>query len=213
MVRTCTKLPGNFGGYHFEVLDSDEINGVSGPGGFVLVTRGAVEACASEAELASILAHELAHIRAKHGESLVRKNRQFPGFIQGLAKAGSAAAGQNGLTSGLAKFLGQVAGSMANTAMSHGYGRALEFVADREGTWILANVWYDHTAMRSFLKRLGEDPQRHAEGETHASPEVRVQALDAVIAKLKPFKAPAVVTDARLNRFQSTLGRSGAIAK
>ena len=83
LVRLSSRLGANVGGYHFEVLDSDEINGVSGPGGFVFITRGAVEATKSEAELAGILAHELAHVRLKHGELVLRKGKQFPSFIKG----------------------------------------------------------------------------------------------------------------------------------
>ena len=54
IVRLSRRLPANYGGYHFEVLDSDEINGVSGPGGFVLITRGAVNAAKTEDELAAL---------------------------------------------------------------------------------------------------------------------------------------------------------------
>jgi len=213
LVRTCTRLPANFGGYHFEVLDSDEVNGVSGPGGFVLVTRGAVEACQSEAELAGILAHELDHIRAQHGEKLLRKNREFPGFVKGLGRAAGAAAGNNAFAAGLTRFFGQVVNSMAGTAMSHGYGQAFEFAADRGGTLILSDVWYDHTALRTLLGRLVNDAHRHVRGATHASPQVRVQALNGVIAKLSPFKAPQPVRDARLGRFHTSLGRSAPLPK
>ena len=50
--------PETFGGYHFLVLDSDEINAFAAQGGLVLVTRGLLQCCQSEDELASVLAHE-----------------------------------------------------------------------------------------------------------------------------------------------------------
>ena len=94
VVRCSPGMPANFGGYHFEVLASDEINGVSGPGGFVLITRGAVLACKTEDELAGVLAHELAHVRLRHGVQALQKSRQFQGqvgavagFVSGLVDA------------------------------------------------------------------------------------------------------------------------------
>jgi len=208
LVRLTPRVPANFGGYHFDVLATDEVNGISGPGGFVLLTRGAVEACASEAELAGILAHELAHITQKHGERLLRQGREFPSFVKGLASAGGAAAGGGGaFAQGLATFFGKVAGQVSTTAMSHGYGKALEFAADKEGTYLAFDVWYDHVGLRTFLDRLGQDPTRHATGATHASPTARARALDPIIAALQPFKARPPVLATRLDRFRAALGR------
>ena len=50
----------------FALVDSDAVNAFSLPGGFVFVTRGALEQCASEAQLAALLAHEIAHVQGRH---------------------------------------------------------------------------------------------------------------------------------------------------
>ena len=71
--RSATRVPATYGGWHFAVLDTDLANGISGPGGFVLVTRGAVERCRDEEELAGILAHEIAHVSLRHGEAILRE--------------------------------------------------------------------------------------------------------------------------------------------
>jgi predicted Zn-dependent protease len=52
--------------YHFAVLDSDDINAYSAPGGYVFITKGALALCQDESELAGVLAHEVGHIAAKH---------------------------------------------------------------------------------------------------------------------------------------------------
>ena len=59
--------PETFGGYHFLLLDSDEINAFAAPGGLILVTRGMVRCCENEDELAAVLAHEICHVEKKHG--------------------------------------------------------------------------------------------------------------------------------------------------
>lgn len=206
VVRLTSRLPANVGGYHFEVLDSDEINGVSGPGGFVLLTRGAVEACQSETELAGILAHELAHIRAKDGERVIRKSKEFPSFVKGLAGAAGAAAGAGSFGRGLVRFFGQVASRAGTTAIDHGYGRALEFAADKEGTYLLFDVYYEPTGLQSFLARMKGAHGHHGASATHGSPAQRAQALTPVLAEL-PFKAPAKMLAPRKERFAATLGR------
>ncbi|MBM4397064.1 MAG: M48 family metalloprotease [Deltaproteobacteria bacterium] len=53
--------------YRFTVVDSDEINAFAIPGGYVYVTKGLLKTARSGAEVASIVAHEIGHIAARHG--------------------------------------------------------------------------------------------------------------------------------------------------
>jgi predicted Zn-dependent protease len=59
--------------WKFAVLDTDEVNAFAAPGGYVFITRGALEVIESEAELAGVLAHEVGHVDAKHVLAQVRK--------------------------------------------------------------------------------------------------------------------------------------------
>lgn len=52
--------------YHFNVIDSGEINAFALPGGYIYVTRGILAQCNSEAELAGVVGHEIAHVTARH---------------------------------------------------------------------------------------------------------------------------------------------------
>jgi predicted Zn-dependent protease len=72
--------PETFGGYHFLLLDSDEINAFAAPGGLILVTRGMVRCCQSEDELAAVLAHEICHVEQKHGLSAIKQGRLTEAF-------------------------------------------------------------------------------------------------------------------------------------
>jgi predicted Zn-dependent protease len=54
----ASDLPETFGGYHFLIQDSDEINALAAPGGLVFVTRGMLRCCRSEDAVAAVLAHE-----------------------------------------------------------------------------------------------------------------------------------------------------------
>lgn len=67
--------PETFGGYHFLVLDSDEINALSAPGGFIFVTKGLIRCCKTEDAMAAILAHEIGHVQRRHGLQAIQESR------------------------------------------------------------------------------------------------------------------------------------------
>ncbi len=79
-VSYSSDRPETFGGYHFLVLDTDEVNALAAPGGFIFVTKGLVERCKDEEMLASILAHEIGHVSAKHGLQSIKKSRLVDAF-------------------------------------------------------------------------------------------------------------------------------------
>jgi hypothetical protein len=201
----------NFGGYHFDVLDCPDVNGISGPGGFVLVTRGAVLACKTEDEVAGLLAHELAHVvgngQMSHGEQVLRRGEKFQNSLKGFGHfAKAAGVDESRLGAQLLQVFETAVGEMGRTAMEHGYGKDLEFVADREGTYLLYDVLYDWTSIRSFLGRMGASGHAHG-GATHASPEVRASALDPVLAPYGAFSARPGVKESRIARFERHVGR------
>jgi beta-barrel assembly-enhancing protease len=66
-------MPETFGGYHFLILDSDEINAFAAPGGLIFVTRGMLRCCDSEDAVAAVLAHEVGHVQHQHGIQTIRK--------------------------------------------------------------------------------------------------------------------------------------------
>ncbi len=59
--------------FHFGVLDTDDVNAFAAPGGFILVTRGALALMDNEAELAGVLAHEVGHVDQKHVLKEIRR--------------------------------------------------------------------------------------------------------------------------------------------
>ncbi len=208
IVRLSRRLPPNYGGYHFEVLDSDEINGVSGPGGFVLITRGAVEAAQSEDQLAAFIAHELAHVSLKHGERVVRQGRNFQGAVQGLARIGARASGldNDALGAEIVKVFSAAVSDAARTSMEHKYGMGAEFEADLEGTYILVDAVYDHHAVKDVLTIMASNPHAYHGGEAHAPAAQRAQRLQGVISRYGPFPYGSKVLEIRKKRYEERKG-------
>jgi predicted Zn-dependent protease len=74
-LAAASNKPEIFGGYHFVVLDSDDINAFATPSGLIFVTRGLIRCCPTEDALAAILAHEIGHVQLRHGMQSIEKAR------------------------------------------------------------------------------------------------------------------------------------------
>ena len=62
--------------YTFTILNTDKINALSLPGGYVYVTRGLLPLAENEAEVASVLTHEIAHVSARHSKQMYEKGEK-----------------------------------------------------------------------------------------------------------------------------------------
>src|SRR5262245_45374462 len=208
-VADPARVPPNYGGYHFDVLDSDDVNGISGPGGFVLVTRGAVAACQTEDELAAILGHELGHVALKHGERVIKGNEQFQRRGKAFADLIGAVA-----DAADARIPGQVldlftAGvdAAVNTSVSHSWDRGLESEADVFSIYASYDAFYDWSALPTFLVRYGASGKSEA-SRSHATPAERAAALQPIVGPYGPFNGRPGALEFRKNRFLTSLGRT-----
>ncbi len=134
-----SEIPGQR--FHFTVLDSPIVNAFALPGGYVYVTRGLIALANSEAELASVLAHEVGHVAARH--SAQRYNRGM-GMAIGGAVLGALLGNQ--VVSNLVQQGGQL--------YLLGYSRKQEYEADQLGVKYLVRTGYDPYAEADFLRSL-----------------------------------------------------------
>ena len=143
--------------FHFFVVAADDINAFAGPGGYIGINAGLIMNTDSEGELASVIAHEMAHVTQRH---IARRFEQqerssIPVF------AGIVAAVVLGTQS---PDLGQAAaaaalGSAVQTTLN--FSREAEQEADRVGLRVLERAGYDPLAMPAFLEKL-QSAQRYA---------------------------------------------------
>lgn len=130
--------------FTIKVIDSDEVNAFALPGGYFFVNKGLIIAADNEAELAGVMAHEIAHVAARHAMENAGKG-QLLGY---------------GILAGLI-FTGGIAGAvLQNTA---GLGQALAFFkfsrgaekeADSLGVQYLYAAGYDPTGMATMFEKL-----------------------------------------------------------
>ena len=146
--------------FNFQVVASDEVNAFATPGGFVYVTTGLLQAAENRAQLASVVAHEIAHINEKHG-------------IKGLKQAVAARGIANtvGLeTSTLAPIAYQLAVDLPQS-------RSFEYEADSSGLNILQQAGYPAEAFANFLVKLKGGGGTPEFLRTHPSSQNRVDAI------------------------------------
>jgi predicted Zn-dependent protease len=135
--------------YYFAVLDSPDINAFAAPGGFVFMTRGALDLMNDEAALAGVLGHEVGHIALKHhGETIKAQKR----------KALTMRAGQVGLqftkVAAFSREIGMLADPLVDDIMVKGHSRAEEMESDKVGFQYAARAGYDPAGLREFLATL-----------------------------------------------------------
>lgn len=163
--------------WHFGVLESDDVNAFATPGGYVFITKGLLLKMNSEAELAGVLAHEIAHVLKKHHLKAIQKNAQ----VGLLADALSIATQSSKNTEALNKIIG------AGTELyARGLDKDDEFEADRIGVVLAARAGYDPYGLPLVLQTLANiNPQDNALAlmfKTHPAPTARLEALDKVMS-------------------------------
>lgn len=162
--------------YFIKVIDDDPINAVSLPGGYVYVFRGIIDKAESDDELAGVIAHEVAHITAKHG--IKRMQNAYAAMILSIASIqtnGRVASGVN----------------LALNSLFMEYSQEDEFEADRLAVKYLKKAGYDPEAMATFLKKLKiekekEPLRRYSYWKTHPNLSQRISVVNqAVTGKLE----------------------------
>jgi predicted Zn-dependent protease len=123
--------------YTFQIVDDDNINAFATMGGFVYVNKGLMMAADNEAQLASVIGHEIGHIVAKHS---IKQMRQMA-IAAGVASVA-------GLDRNAAIQIG------VELALRRPHSRQAEYEADKLGLQMLGNAGYAQSAMIDFMKKL-----------------------------------------------------------
>ncbi|HJU65660.1 MAG TPA: M48 family metallopeptidase, partial [Gemmatimonadaceae bacterium] len=162
----------------FRVVDDPTPNAFALPGGYIFVTRGMMNLMSSEAELASVLGHEIGHVTAKHSVSQMSR-QQLAQLGLGIGMI---------LSEDLARY-GQLAGAGLQLLFLK-YGRDDERQADDLGFKYALNTGYDVREMDDVFQSLQRVSAKEGQSPlpswlaTHPYPEERIQATQARLAAL-----------------------------
>ena len=169
--------PETFGGYHFLVLDADEINAFAAPGGLILVTKGLLKCCQTEDELAAVLAHEIGHVEKLHGLRAIKTGRLNSALTILAVEAGKNLGGEQ--LAEVTQAFDESINDITTTLMNSGYSRKLEYEADAAGLAILQKAGYQPGALVAMLENMEKnwDSSRHDFAATHPPPADRIAQL------------------------------------
>ncbi len=150
--------------YTFQVVEDPAVNAFATAGGFIYVNSGLLKTAENEAELASVLGHEMGHIGGKH---LLKQMRQ-QSIASGLATA-----------AGLDK--NQAVGMGVQLALNLPRSRQDEYDADKRGLKNITRTGYSPSAMVSFMKKLQGSSSVPAFLSTHPGTGDRIISLQRQI--------------------------------
>ncbi|KQO22151.1 peptidase M48 [Acidovorax sp. Leaf76] len=178
----------------FVVLDDAGYNAFAAPGGYVFVTKGLIDRCADEAELAGILAHEITHVTAKHHLHAMRKTAQSGMFTQLVASQIKTNAVGNMVAS---QFL-----ALGRNLYARGLDQADEYDADRTGVALATRAGFDPYGLVAVLQQLRtaapDNPMFTLALATHPPAQARLEQLELAMGKnLESFSGAAPMTVAQ----------------
>ena len=209
-LAVASDRPVIFAGYRFMILDTDEINGLSTPGGHIFVTRGLLRLAETEDEVAAILAHEISHVAYRHGAQAIMetKGRNLALRAEALNYRLAAVGAESTILGRAAAILEERVQSVVNALLGDGYSQEAEVEADLGAVQILLKLGYNPYALVNVLGRL-EDAYR-ATGrrdrtgfnKTHPNPGRRVREIERRLPE-----TPLTTVDEAViqRRFQSAL--------
>ena len=160
--------------YHFAVIQSEELNAFSLPGGYVYMYTGLMDNLNDEAALAAVLAHEISHVVARHA-------------AERLSSMYAADAIQNAILGDNPGLFGQIMGGAMTEGGMLAYGRENEYEADDLGQKYMYAAGYDPNGMVDVLRKIisleSGDPSKLGEMlATHPPTSDRLARVEAAIA-------------------------------
>ncbi len=166
--------------YSFKVVNDPSINAFALPGGPTYVHTGLIAAVENEAQLAGVLAHEIAHVALRHGTNQASKAN----LIQLPVLLASKAVGTGSLLGKLA----QVGIGLGANSVLLKFSRTAETQADLLGVQISAQAGYNPLEMARFFEKLEAEGGARAPQflSSHPNPGNRMKAIEAELAYLPP---------------------------
>ena len=208
--------------YMFAILKHESVNAFACPGGYILITMGAVRHANNEAELARILGHEVAHVGKRHmydalkkmkekeledaakskvvggpmHDALVPRERPEPDTSTTGSRLAEYLTGKGGV--GLNVLAAAQAGM--NLMTGKGLDKSVEFEADQEGVRYAIRAGYEPKALLTYLKRLEDHSDKKVKNLEKTHPPM-ADRRKHIAELLKTMKAEDIIGASGEERF------------
>jgi beta-barrel assembly-enhancing protease len=196
VLHSDAKIP-----FTIKVIQSDEVNAFALPGGYFYVNTGLILAADNEAELAGVMAHEIAHVAARHAMENQGKGQLLNyGILAGIIFGG-----------GIASTILQNVGGIGESLAFFKFSRGAEMEADRLGVQYLYAAGYDPTAMATMFEKLASQNRKKKSTlaklfSTHPQSVDRRDTSLGLVARF-PEKQEYVISTSEFQRVKGRLMR------
>ena len=185
--------------FTIKVIDSEEINAMALPGGFLYVNSGLITAADSESEIAGVMAHEIAHVTARHATE-----QQTKATIANYAMVPLIF-----LSGGIASAIYNASSFLIPMQFLR-FSRKAETEADYLGLQYMYKTGYDPTGFVSFFEKL-QSKKKKKKGKlatafsTHPPTHKRIEKTQANIEKILPERDQYVINTTEFDRIKAKL--------
>lgn len=184
--RLVALIPDSPFKYTFNIVNSPEVNAFAIPGGYIFIFRGLITFMDSEAELVSVVAHEIAHVKQRHLAMRIKRSTPV-----NLATVAGMLAGILLGAAGVDPSLGQavIVGSVAGGVQKQlSFSREDEEQADFVGYKLMTSLGYPPQAMAEGFRKIGRHeammgPHVATYLRTHPQSASRMDRIDALIRR------------------------------
>jgi len=185
--------------YHFNVVDTDDVNAFALPVGYLYVNRGLIETAETESELAGVIGHEIGHVVGHHGARQISKQ-------YGLAVLVELVAGSDENSSLARDIAGQFASFGAGLTLLK-YGRLAEQESDAYAVQFTSKAGIHPEGVAKFFEKLLALHENQPEGiavwfTTHPPTQERINFVRQEINKLPNTKGLRITSD-RFNEIKA----------
>jgi predicted Zn-dependent protease len=194
----------------FSVIDTETINAFAMPGGSIIVSSGLVKRLASEAELAGVLSHEIAHVVKKHQLAAIQAGMKADFWkgvvtseVSGRVRIGGGAVGR--AAGEIAKpYILDAAGNLIKDGFFlRPLDRSLETEADQMAIVLAIRSGYDAYGLAGALQMLAQykgDADAASLLSTHPSPSDRLADLERFMPTVEPYAKQPQLLEARFRQ-------------
>jgi predicted Zn-dependent protease len=181
VVVAFSDRPETYGGYRFGILDTEELNALAAPGGFIFISKGLLNVLPDEDALAAVLAHEVSHVSERHALKRVSGKELSSALDAAGVVAGALTCNQ--AIQSASKVLGVVTDKITSILLEKGYSREQEYEADAGSVRILQRAGYEGSGLVTVLNQLDRGAVNQSAGwfKTHPSNESRRIAVKHIL--------------------------------
>lgn len=195
--------------YYFSVIDLEDVNAYACPGGYIFITKGAMQVMTNEAQLVGVLAHEIAHVDRRHIVKQLNIKGKDESMTSGLAGV------FGGSTGSVRVAMNMLVDKAYSMLFEEGISKEGELEADSDAVVSLISVGYDWESYKNFVASLNKviySGHGKVLSKTHPSTEARLNEIETIarqggspdyegkvnaerFAKFVRFEEPSVAED------------------